>query len=121
MERYGTDVQAAADNMIQHMRLAGSATTATDTHSPYTMSIAVGYMRTLNVTLDLHCCRVTISRVSKLINFRRNVFWGLKRPVHWADKFTTLLCRLSSNLRAWSTQVLSGFIQGFLYLYLEIV
>ena len=33
------------------------------------MIIAVGNIRALNVTLDLHYCSVKDSRVSKLINF----------------------------------------------------
>jgi hypothetical protein len=57
-EKYGTAVQATADNIIQRMRLACSVTSATDTHSPYAMIIAVGYMKALNVTLDLHRCWV---------------------------------------------------------------
>ena len=45
MEKYGTAVQTTADNKIRHMRPAYSVTSATDTHSPYAMVIAVGYMR----------------------------------------------------------------------------
>jgi hypothetical protein len=68
VEKYGTVVQATADNIIRRMRLACSVTSATDTHWPYAMIIAVGYMTALNVTLDLHCCRVKNSTVSKLFN-----------------------------------------------------
>ena len=45
VQKYGTSVQTTADNIIRHMRLACSITIATDTHSPYAMIIAVGYMR----------------------------------------------------------------------------
>ena len=68
MEKYGTAVQATADSIIWSMRLACSVTCATDIHSKYVMIIAVGYVKGLNVTLDLHCCRVKNSRVSKLLN-----------------------------------------------------
>jgi hypothetical protein len=68
VEKYGTAVQATADNIIRRMRLACFVTSATDTHSEYVMLIAVGYMKALNVTLDLHRCRVKNSRVSKLLN-----------------------------------------------------
>jgi len=37
------------------MRPVYSVTSATDPHSPYAMIIAVGYMRALIETLDLHC------------------------------------------------------------------
>jgi hypothetical protein len=57
-EKYGTAVQATADNIIQRMRIACTVTSAADTHSQYAMIIAFGYMKALNVTLDLHCCRV---------------------------------------------------------------
>ena len=68
MEKYGTAVETTADNIIRRMRPASSVTGATDTHWPYAMVIAVGYMTALNVTLDLHCCRIKYSRVSKLLN-----------------------------------------------------
>ena len=68
MENYGTTVHATVDNIIRRMRLSCSVTIATDTHSPYAMFIAVGYMTALNVTLDLYCCRFKNSRVSKLLN-----------------------------------------------------
>ena len=68
MEKYGTAVQATADNTIQRMRLACSVTSATDIHWQCAMIIAVGYITALNVTLDLHCCRFKNSRVSKLLN-----------------------------------------------------
>ena len=51
------------------MGLAFSVIIATDTHSTNAMIIAVGNIRALNVTLDLHYCSVKDSRVSKLINF----------------------------------------------------
>jgi len=35
MEKYGTAVQATADNTIRSMRLACSVTSATDTHSQH--------------------------------------------------------------------------------------
>jgi hypothetical protein len=63
-----TAVQAAADNIIWRVRLACSITSATDTHPEYVMLIAAGYMTALSVTLDLNCCRVKISRVSKPLN-----------------------------------------------------
>jgi len=50
------------------MRPACSVTNARDTHCEYVMLIAVGYMTALNVTSDLHCCRVKNSRVSKPLN-----------------------------------------------------
>ena len=67
MEKYGTAVQATADNIIRRMRLARSVTAATDTHTQYVMLIAVGYMTALNVTLHLLCCRVKTVTVSKLL------------------------------------------------------
>jgi hypothetical protein len=58
VEKYGTSEQVTADNIIWRMRLACSVTSATDTHSPYAMIIAFGYMIALNGILDFHCCRV---------------------------------------------------------------
>jgi len=48
VEKYGTAVQTTADNKIRHMRPAYSVTSATDTHSPYAMIIAVVYMRVVH-------------------------------------------------------------------------
>jgi hypothetical protein len=62
VEKYGTSVQVTADNIIRRMRLAFSISNATDTHSPYAMIIAFGYMLALNGILYLHCCRVKKSR-----------------------------------------------------------
>jgi hypothetical protein len=45
VENYGTVVQATADNIIRRMRLACSIIIVTDSHTPYAMFIAVGYMR----------------------------------------------------------------------------
>jgi hypothetical protein len=45
VEKYGTAVQTTADNIIRRMRPVYSVTSAADTHSPYAMIIAVGYMR----------------------------------------------------------------------------
>jgi hypothetical protein len=67
-EKYGTTVQATDDNIIQRMRHACSVASAADTHSPYAMIISFGYMKALNVTLDLYRCWVKNSRVSKLHN-----------------------------------------------------
>jgi hypothetical protein len=69
VEKYVTAVQATAYSIIWRMRLACSLTGATDTHSPYVMIFAVGYMKTLNVTLDLHCYQVTNPTVSKLLKY----------------------------------------------------
>jgi hypothetical protein len=52
-EKYGTAVQETADNIIQRMRFACSVPSATDTRCEYVMIIAFGYMKALNVTLDL--------------------------------------------------------------------
>jgi len=68
VEKYGTAVQATADNIIRRMRLACSVKSATDTHCEYAMIIAFGYMTALNVTLHSHCCRFKNSTVSKLLN-----------------------------------------------------
>jgi hypothetical protein len=68
VEKYGTTVQATADNIIQRMRLVCTVTSATDTYSEYVMLIALGYMKALDVTLDLHRCCVKNSTVSKLLN-----------------------------------------------------
>jgi hypothetical protein len=54
VEKYGTAVQATADNIIQRMRLTCSVPSATDTHFEYAMIIAFGYMKALNVTLDIY-------------------------------------------------------------------
>jgi hypothetical protein len=51
------------------MNLRCSLTGATDTHSPYVMVNVAGYMKTLNVTLDLHCYQVTNPTVSKLLKY----------------------------------------------------
>jgi hypothetical protein len=53
VEKYGTAVQATADNIIQRMRIACSVPSATDPHCEYVMIIAFCYMKALNVTLDL--------------------------------------------------------------------
>jgi hypothetical protein len=45
VEKYGTAVQTTVDNIILRIRPAYSVTSATDTHSPYTVIIAVGYTR----------------------------------------------------------------------------
>jgi len=45
VQKYGTSLQNTADNIIWRMRLACCITIATDTHSPYTMIIAVVYVR----------------------------------------------------------------------------
>jgi len=45
VQKYGTSVQTTADTIIWRMRLACSISIATDGHSPYTVIIAVGYMR----------------------------------------------------------------------------
>ena len=68
MEKYGRVAQATADNIIRRMRIARSVTSATDTHCEYVIITAVGHMTALNVTSDLHCCRVKYSRVSKPLN-----------------------------------------------------
>jgi hypothetical protein len=68
VEKYGTAVQATADNIKQRMRLACTVTIATNTHSEYVMLVPAGYVKALNVTLDLHRCCVKNSRVSKLLN-----------------------------------------------------
>jgi hypothetical protein len=46
------------------------------------------------------------------------VLIGLARR---ADKFTAIICRLSSNLRGWNPHGFFGFVQGLLYLYLYLV
>jgi hypothetical protein len=58
VEKYCTPVQATADNIIRRMCFACSISSATDTHSPFAMIVAFGYMIALNGILDLHCCRV---------------------------------------------------------------
>jgi hypothetical protein len=45
VEKYGTAVKVIADNIIRRMRPTFSVTSATDSHLPYAMIIAVGYMR----------------------------------------------------------------------------
>jgi hypothetical protein len=66
--KYGTAVQATGNNIRQRMLLACTVTSATDTHSQYVTIIAFGYMKALDVTLDLHRCWVKNSRVSNLLN-----------------------------------------------------
>jgi hypothetical protein len=48
----------------------------------------------------------------------RNISWGLRRPVRWAN-LTTYMCRLSSNLgvsNSWISEGLYRPAQGLLYL-----
>jgi hypothetical protein len=51
----------------------------------------------------------------------RNISWGYRWPVRWADNPNTFKCRLSINLWAstsWNPKGLSRHIMGLLYLYL---
>jgi len=45
VQKYGTSLQTTADNTIRRRRLASCITIATNTHSPYAMINAVGYVR----------------------------------------------------------------------------
>ena len=49
----------------------------------------------------------------------RNISWGLRRPVRWADNLTTFICRVSGNLGAsnsWKRQRLSRPVMRLLYI-----
>jgi hypothetical protein len=91
VEKYGTAVQTPVDNIILRMRHAYSVTSATDTHSPYAMDIAVGYTRvhqwnikhTLSLWLKIqitlsYTIRPTIHAVT--LNFRFSQRY--KQPTH---------------------------------------
>ena len=85
VQKYGTTLQKTADNIIWRMRLACCITIATDTHSPYAMIIAVGYVRIPHRNI-----RPTLSFCLKI---RENLIYTIRPTIH----AVTLTFRISQR------------------------